>query len=313
MRIATSTFTNGFINEIGQLQSQENNLQEQVSSGLSISQPGDNPSVMAQFLNLQSSSDANSQYQKNINQLQSSASTAATAMNSLQQITSQVSEIATSAGNGTTSASQMASYAEQVQQLLQQAVQLANTQDANGNYIFGGTANNTPAFTTTTDSNGNVTGVTYQGNTSVAQSQIGPNTSVTAQVVGANTTGSGPQGLFVDSRTGANLFNDIISLYNNLQSGNNTAINSTDAPALQKDDDNVIDHVSANGVMQSALTAAGDIASSQGTTLTEEISNDTSADLATTMTNLSRTQNAYEAALESGMMVMNFSLVSLLA
>lgn len=312
MRISNSSFTDGFINEINQLQQQQNTLQEEVSSGLDVTEPEDNPAIMAQVLNLQTNSDANTQYQTNINQLQSAASTSATAMNSLQSITSQVSEIATQAGNGTTSTSQMSAYAEQVQQLLQQAIQLANTQDADGNYIFGGTATNTQPFVATTNADGDVTAVTYQGNTSVAESQVGPNTSVTAQVVGENTSGTGPQGLFVDSRTGANLFSDMISLYNNLEAGDTSAINSTNAPALQTDDDNVISQVSANGVMQSALTAAGNIASSQSTTLTEEISNDTSADLATTMTNLDQTQTAYEAALESGMMVMNVSLVDFL-
>jgi flagellin-like hook-associated protein FlgL len=42
------------------------------------------------------------------------------------------------------------------------------------------------------------------------------------------------------------------------------------------------------------------------------MSNDTSADLATTLTQLSQTQTAYQAALESGTMVMQTSLLNYL-
>ena len=313
MRISNSSFTNNFLNEVDQLQQKQSTLQGQVSSGLDVTLPENNPAIMAQVLSLQTTSAANAQYQTNIAQLQGAATTSATAMDSLQTLSSQASEIALQAGNGTTSSTQLSAYAIQVESLLQQALSLGNTKDADGNYIFGGTASNTPPFVATTDANGNITDVTYQGNTQVNQNEIAPNTTVTAQVPGENNTGSGPQGLFADTRTGANLFSDLISLQSNLASGNTSAISSANAPALTKDDDNIITQISANGVMQSALTAANSIATAQSTNIASQISGDTNADLATTMTSLDQTQTAYEAALESGMMVMQVSLVNFLA
>jgi flagellar hook-associated protein 3 FlgL len=313
MRISSSTFTTSFLNEIQQLEQQQNSLQGQASSGLKVTSPEDNPAVMSQVLNLQTDSAANNQYQNNITQLQSTATTSATAMNGLQTLVSQVNEIATEASSGTNSSTQLSAYATQVESLIQQAVQLGNTQDSGGNYIFSGTASNTQAFTAATDSNGNVTGVTYNGNTEVDQSQIGSNMTVAAQVPGANTTGSGAEGLFADSRTGADLFSHMIALQQDLASGNTSAIASTDVPALNKDEDNIVNQISANGVMQSALTAAGNMATAQSTNLTTQISGDTNADLAQTLTSLSQTQTAYEAALESGTMVMNLTLLNFLA
>ena len=313
MRISNSTFTGGFLNELNSLQNQQNKLQEEASSGLAVSSPEDNPSAMAQALTIQTSAAQTTQYQNNINQLQNQATVAGSAISSLQTLVSQVNDIATQASSGTTTPTQLSSYATQVEDLIQQAVQLANTQDADGNYLFSGTATSTKPFATTTDASGNVTGVTYQGNTSVAETPITQNMSVTAQVPGENTTGSGAAGLFADSRTGANLFSHMIALQSDLSSGNTSAISSTDVPALQKDDENVINNISANGVMQSALTAAGNLASAQSTNYAEEMSNDTSANLATVMTQLDQTQTAYQAALESGMMVMQTSLVSLMA
>jgi flagellar hook-associated protein 3 FlgL len=311
MRISDSTFTDNFLSQIQQLQQQQNTLQEESSSGLSVTSPEDNPSVMAQVLNLQTDSAANAAYQSNITQLQGAATTTASAMNSLQAITSQVNEIATKASNGTNSSTQLSAYATQVQSLIQQAVQIGNTQDADGNYIFSGITSNTKPFIATT-TNGNVTAVNFVGSTDVAESKIAANTSVSAQVPGANTTGTGAEGLFADSRTGADLFNHMIALQADLNSGNTSAIASTDAPALNKDEDNIVSQIGANGVMQSALSAAGSIASAQSTNLTTQISGDTSADMATTLTELEQTQTAYEAALESGTKVLQISLVDFL-
>jgi flagellar hook-associated protein 3 FlgL len=312
MRVTNSAFSDNFSNEIQQLEQQQGKLQGEASSGLSVTSPEDNPSVMAQVLNLQTDSAANASYQSNITQLQSTATISATAMTSLQTIVSQVNTLATQASNGTNSPTQIADYATQVESLIQQAVELGNTQDANGNYIFSGTATSTQPFTTTTDANGNITSVTYNGNTSVASSEIGPSTSVSAQIPGQNDTNSGPEGLFYDQRAGTNLFGDMITLQQNLASGNTSTIASTSIPALTKDDDNIVGQIGSNAAMQSALSVAGNIATAQSTNLTTQISGETSADLAQTLTQLSQTQTAYQAALESGMMVMSVSLVNFL-
>ena len=146
MRISNSTFTDNFLSQIQQLQQQQNTLQGESSSGLKVTSPEDNPAVMAQVLNLQTDSAANAAYQNNITQLQNTATISATAMNSLQTIVSQVNDIATEASSGTNSSTQLSDYATQVESLIQQAVQLGNTQDADGNYIFSGTASNTKPF-----------------------------------------------------------------------------------------------------------------------------------------------------------------------
>ena len=312
MRISSSTFANDFLYQTNQLQQQQNTLQQEVTTGQKVTLPEDNPSAMAQVLNLQTSSASNSQYQSNVTALQSSATTSYGAMNSLKTISDRVSQIATLASSGTTSPSQLASYSSEVKNLLQEAVQIGNTQDAQGNYIFGGTNTGNSPFTAVTDASGNITGVTYNGNTSVASSEIAPNVTISAQTPGANTSGAGPTGLFQDSRSGANLFANMISLQQNLASGNTAAINSTDVPALATDENNIITNISANGVLQSTLTNATNIATAQSTNLTSQISGLTNADLATALTRLNQTQTAYQAALESGTQIMQLSILNYL-
>jgi flagellar hook-associated protein 3 FlgL len=299
------------MSQLDQLQSTQFQLQNQAQTGLKISLPEDNPAVMNQVLDLQTQADANNQYQTNITQVQSTASAASTAMNSLQTLVEQASEIATSS-DSTENQQQLSNNAIQVGSLLQQAIQLGNSKDANGNYIFGGTANQAPPFAATTDANGNITGVTYQGNTSTAQVAISTGFTVSAQIPGANSSGSGPTGLFTDSRSGADLFNHLIALKNDLTSGNVAAISATDKPNLTTDQDNIISQIGSNGVLQSTLETVGASTSQRGTSLDTQISNATSASLPDTLTKLSQTQTSLQAALQSGVMIMQLSILNYL-
>ena len=309
MRVSSSSFGESFIYQTNQLENEQNTLQSEATTGLKFATPGDDPAGMSQALELQADSSANTQYQNNITQLQDSATTSYNALNGLQTLISQANTIAAGV-DGTTPTQQLAGDATEISGIIQQALQLANTQDSSGNYIFGGTVASTPPFAATTDSNGNVTGVTYQGNTSVAQAEIAPGVTVSTQTLGANTTGTGPRGLITDTRYGADLFNHLISLQNDLTSGNVNAVSSTDVQNLSKDENNIAYQVGSNGVVQSELTNTGDVATQQGTSLTTQMSNLTNANLATTLTQLQQTQTAYQAALESGVQVLQLSLLN---
>ncbi|HEY3864422.1 MAG TPA: flagellar hook-associated protein FlgL [Verrucomicrobiae bacterium] len=311
MNVTNSAFSSNFLYQIQKLESQQSTLQNEAATGLKVSSPEDNPGVMNDVLKLQTQASANTQYQSNITAVQNSANTASDALNSLQTLVEQAGEIATNAV-GVTSSTQLSTYATQVGQLIQQALQIANSQDANNNYLFGGTANGAAPFTAATDASGNATAVTYNGNTSVNQIKIAPGLTVTAQSPGENSTGSGAEGVFADSRTGADVFSHLIALQQDLASGNTSAISSTDQPNLHKDEDNVVTQIGGNAVLQSTLEAAGNVASQNGTSIDTQMSNDTNADLATTLTQLSQAQTAYQAALESGTMVMNTTLLNYL-
>jgi flagellar hook-associated protein 3 FlgL len=312
MQVSTTSFSNNLLYEMGQLQTQQLKLQSETTTGLSVTQPEDDPGVMNQVLNLQSESSAGTQYQNNIAQLQNSATTASDALSSLQSLVEQAGEIATET-TSLTSPTQRAAYAAQVGQLITQALQLGNTHDANGNYIFGGTDTGAPPFSATTNASGQITGVSYTGNTSVASSEIAPGLTVSAQTPGENNTGAGPGGVFADSRTGADLFSHLISLQQNLQSGNTSAIAATDSPNLAKDEDNMVTQISGNAVVQSTLQTANNVAQQQVAAEDGQMSNATSANLAQTLTQLDQNQTAFQAALQSGAMVMQLSLMDFLA
>lgn len=302
MRIAGTSFTDSMVSQLNLLSAREYQLQNQATTGQSISAPADDPAGMAQALDLQAQNSAVTQYAQNISTLQTNATIAGNALTSLQTITNQASEIAIQA-DGTSTPAQLQADASQVTQLIKQAAQLMNSQSGS-QYLFGGTNSSQAPFTVSTDADGNVTAVNYQGNSSVAQSEIAQNTTMAVDVPGANSSGSGARGVVSDSRYGADLFNHLISLQNNLLAGNTSAITATDVPNLSKDDDNVIWQVANNGAVQSRLQAAAAFASTSQTGLQQNLSNVAGADLTQTLTQLSQEQNAYQIALQTSSQIL---------
>src|ERR1035437_4943797 len=311
MRIATHAYSDAMLNQYNLLASKQFTLQNQVATGLRVQSAADDPVAMRNTLDYAAAKSAQKQYGVNITTLQSRADTIYTALQSLQTVSSRVGEIATSAATATASTSDLNSYADEVNNLIKQVVTAANTKDpGTGQYLFGGTASGSAPFTTTTDANGNVTAVTYNGNSSVNQSEIGAGQTTSVDIPGANTGTGGARGLITDWPSGADFLNHLISLRNNLQAGNKTAITSTDSVNLGKDENNIAYQVANNGVRQNQLTAAATFASSRSQGLDKMISTASSADIMQTMVQLNQAQTSYQAALQSGTKISQLSILN---
>lgn len=311
MRVATNAYTDSMLSQFNNLASKQYTLQNQVSTGLQVQAPSDDPTKMQDTLNYLAANSRQQQYSANITTLQSRATSINSVLQSLQTVSSRAGEIATAAGSATNSQTDLTNYADEVNTLIQQVVTAANTKDpSTGLYMFGGTASSQPPYTTTTDANGNVTAVTYNGNSSVNQSEIGANLNASVDIPGANTGSSGARGLITDNQSGADFLNHLISLRTDLTAGNTTAITTTDSTNLQKDENNIAYQVANNGVQQNKLTAAANFATSSTQSLNQMISNASSADLINTMVQLNQAQTAYQAALQSSSKIMNLSMLN---
>lgn len=310
MRVTGNSFANYFVVQANNLEARQYQLQNQAASGQRIQAPEDDPVAMQRTLDLQADNRSLTQYAKNISTLQDRATSSFTALQAVKTVSDRAGEIATLA-DGTRSPEELKAYATEVTQMIQHAAQAMNNKFGD-QYLFGGTATAQPPFVLATDADGNVTSVSYQGNTSVSQNEIAAGSTVSVDVPGANTTGSGPRGLITDSRSGADLFNHLISLQNHLLAGNTGAISSTDAPALAKDEDNILYHVSNNGATQTRLDAAATAASAGSQSVQKMISNEAGADITQTLTQLSQAQTSYQAALQSASGILSKSLLNYL-
>src|SRR5262249_52330685 len=241
MRVTANTFPDSLIDQLSSLSQRQGKLQTQAASGQRVQLPEDDPAAMHRVLELQAEGKSLAQYQRNIAHHQEIAASTFNALKALKQVSNRVGEISVSA-DGLKPQTDLNLYAKEVTELIKQAVQIANSQDRT-DYLFSGTLTDRPPFVMTTDANGNATSVTYQGNTTLAQTEITNGVAVSAQAVGANTSGGGPRGLITDDRVGADFFNHLISLQNNLLSGNVSAIQNTDRPDLTRDEDNFLFHL----------------------------------------------------------------------
>lgn len=310
MRVTANTFPNSLIDQLNSLSQRQNKLQNQAATGQRVQLPEDDPVAMRRVLDMQAEGKTVSQYQRNIARHQDLANATFSVMKALKTVSDRAREISISA-DGLKSQDELTIDAKEVTELIKSAVQSANTQNS-GDYLFSGTLSNQPPFVLTTDANGNVTSVTYQGNTTLAESEIASGVTISAQAVGENTSGTGPRGLITDSRVGADFFNHLISLQNNLLSGNVGAIEATDRSNLAQDEDNFLFQLGGNGAIQARLETANAIANQRTDTLEKQVSNEADADLSETLLRLNQTQTAYQAALQSAGKILGSSLLDYL-
>ena len=310
MRVAADSFTNSLVNQLSSLAMKQQRLQNQASSGQRIQVPADDPVALRRILDLQTESSAVSQYQRNITRQQELATATYSGIKSIKTISDRAGEIAILADN-LKSPQELQAYASEVTQLIQQAAQVMNTTNR-GDYLFAGTRVDQPPFVVTSNATGQVASVVYQGNVTLPEVEIAEGATITTQVVGANTTGSGPRGLVADTTAGADLFNHLIALQNNLLAGDTASIAAVDRGNLRNDEDNLLFHISSNGALQARLESASAISTDRSQSLEKSISGEADVDLAQTLVKLSQTQTAYQAAMQSGASILKLSLMDYL-
>ena len=302
MRITDYMVSSGLVNQMQNLSSNRDNLQQQVATGIAVSQPSDNPAVYGQVVQLQSQVQQASQYGNNINQALQQSSTAMNALQSMQSLFDQASQIATSASNATNTAQQQANYATQLNQIINQAIQVGNTQ-FQGNYIFAGSSVKTAPFA---EDAANPKQYAYLQNVTPHQIQIpvAANTNLTVSTPTSYSSGF------------AGFINTMINLSNSLTK-NDTAGIATQSSNLTGSsstiESNITNAVADNGAMQARLQSLQTENTANVTQYNLLIGNDTNTDIAATMVQLNQAQLAYQAAIQSAASIMKSSILNYLS
>jgi len=117
-----------FLVNVSQLQSQINQNTNEVSSGLKISQPSDDPGDMVTLMQIRTELDANKHATNNLAQVLSNTQVGEQALQSATQLMNQAVNLATEGASSTETAAQRQDLSQQVSGILQQLVVLANTQ-----------------------------------------------------------------------------------------------------------------------------------------------------------------------------------------
>lgn len=139
MRIATSTIYSNQTLSIENLEAQYQQQGQELSTGIALNEPSDNPTIIAQDLSVRNDSSVTTQIGQNLTGLNNLLSTTDSTLSSLTTLLQSARNLAIEGASDTVTPAQRGSIGQQVNQLLQQAIGLANTQ-YDGKYVFSGTA-----------------------------------------------------------------------------------------------------------------------------------------------------------------------------
>jgi len=267
---------------IAQLQQQISSNEEQIAPGQSVNVPADNPAAAAQLVQNADQTSQADQFQRSISSIQGEIQNADSALNSVTAALQQAISLGVEGGNGTVNSSDRAALASQVQGIQNQLLSLANL-SYQGNYVFAGTATQTPPYVLDPSSS---SGVTYQGNTGVNTVTLGSHFSLQTNVPGSQ--------LF--SAASNNMFQSIQDLINSLQSGTGISTAVTEVGSA-------LNYVSAQGVFYgnalNQLNSQQNYLGTETTQLAEQQNAEGGADLTNVISSLTTEQTSLQATLSA--------------
>lgn len=138
INLSTGAFYRRANQQMGDLRSQANDLQNQVSTGARLSRSSDDPVAAARLRTLSRDERLASVDQRNSDMAQRDLKLTDGALNSVATIIIRAKELATQAANDTLNPEQRASVGAEIESLRNNLLQLANGRDATGHALFGG-------------------------------------------------------------------------------------------------------------------------------------------------------------------------------
>jgi len=270
-------------------------LSAQISTGLAITKPSDNPAGAVQVMSYNSDITRLGQYQTNANDGMAWLGSADSVLSSVNSELQRVQTLAQQGANGTTDASGRAAIANEVDSIKSTLLADANTTYL-GRPIFGGTTGGAVAY----DSSGN-----YVGDTGAVNRTVAAGTSVQVNVVGTDVFGSGA----------SNLFTVLTQLSSDLRSSNPAnvaAVGTTDLTAVQQSTTLAQGAQATVGSRYNEIQSLQTQMQSRQTTLTAARSSVQDLDMAKAETTLATQQLTYQAALDATSRVLSLSLTEFL-
>ncbi|SFF95378.1 flagellar hook-associated protein 3 FlgL [Desulfotomaculum arcticum] len=157
MRITNGIIAKNTQNYIQRSMQKLARTQEMSSTTKKIIRLSDDPNSLSQLLNIRSTVAMNEQYMRNIKDGLSYLDAADTALGTAGSLLQRILEYDVQGSNGTLDENDMAAIGEQIDKMIDELVDIANT-TVGGKYIFAGTKNNRPPFERVDDT------IIYSGN-----------------------------------------------------------------------------------------------------------------------------------------------------
>ncbi|MBL6987505.1 MAG: flagellar hook-associated protein FlgL [Methylobacter sp.] len=146
MRISTAWAQQLNVNAMNSQQSKLAKVQLQLSTGLKVSTPAEDPAAAVRVLDLERTIAKTNQYQSNISTARGRLGIEESALETSGNILNRARELTLQAKNDTLNSSDRLTIKVEIDQLIEEMVGVANTQNANGEFIFSGDLSTVPPF-----------------------------------------------------------------------------------------------------------------------------------------------------------------------
>ena len=182
MRVTFNTFPDTLLGRLQSLGGEQNKALTQLSSGQRLAAPSDDAPAMQRILNLRTEKKQNQQFYRNAADGLEKSKVTFASLEQIKDLVVRASELSANI-NGASSDQEYKAKASEINQLIEQGLNVANTK-LRGNYLFSGDSNSTIPFVESRTA-GKITAVIYNGSASESQIHIGEGESASI-VVGSN-------------------------------------------------------------------------------------------------------------------------------
>jgi flagellar hook-associated protein 3 FlgL len=281
-----------FLSNLNNIQQRLQTTEDQISSGIRVAQPSDDPADVGDILQLEYSINSSNQVTSNLNAVQGSVNTADSALESANDLIQSLQSIAAQGASSTSTAAQNTVLSQQVGQILSQLVGISQT-TYEGQYVFSGDLTNQPLYQVDPSSPTGVDRLAVSSSTQVIQDSTGLQYGV---ALSANQIfdNRNPD----DSIASNNVFAAVSGLQTALANNDQTAITNS-ITSLSTASNYLNGEVSFYGGVQNRITSSLDIAEKFQTIMSTSLQSEQDTDIAAATTNLAQENLNQQAAVEA--------------
>jgi flagellar hook-associated protein 3 FlgL len=295
-----------FLASLSRIERRIESAQRQISSGIRLERPSDDPGAVMDVLQLQADLAANTQLRTNLDRDKAEVDAAESALQNAIKLVERAKTLGIQGASSITSNEQRAQLNEEVKGIQARLIGITQT-TVNGRYIFSGDLDQTPAYE-----------ADPAGAEGVARLQYAPATRQVLEPGGTSFVAARTAHEIFDARDAAgdptkeNVFAAVQSLVAALEANDPPAI-QTALNALGEAGRHLNAESSHYGVAQNRMAASIDITQQHELQFTTELAQKRDADLAVAATELSQAQLHQQAALSSRAMNRRPSLFEFLS
>ncbi|WP_099222098.1 flagellar hook-associated protein 3 [Listeria costaricensis] len=289
MRISTNQQTNTIIQQLNNASVELAKYQTQVSSGKKYEKISDNPSATAQILSYNHVLSQLNREKSDVDEAQSLLTSADTALSGMNKTMMRINNLLLQAVNGTNDEKNLKQTAQEIKGLLDSMISLANTDD-DGRYIFSGSNTTVKPFVVD-QSTGELT---YQGTTTPKNFQV---------------TDTHEVEVYHNGDVFTEMFRNIQDIVKTMEAGDIDTLRNLQGKHTENVNI-VTDLMATVGGHKTAITSYNDLLANRVIDYTERRANVEEVDMPKAVSDLNRSTMAFQAALQSSIMVQKLSILN---